>query len=136
MAQPFDGLVESAAILARLKVLCGGRVFDHIADSETPALPFIGVLTGQPIAAAGDRNLGGERVQSHILLASIIIEGTDTSQAGIIAGAVTNLLLDWAPSATSTGMVTAGGDSFPRAATSTLPSRQVITSRFKTTINL
>lgn len=136
MANTFDGVAESQAILARLKGLCGGRVFDHIADSESPALPFIGVLTGQPVAAAGNRGLGGERVQPHILLASIIIEAADTSTAGIVAAAVSNLLLDWTPSTTSSGMTTDGGDSFPRAATATLPSRQVITSRFKTTINL
>ena len=143
MSQPFDGTVETANILARLKPLCGGRWYESVPDDAVLATnpdgtikPFGVLLRGTPIPSAKDRGLAGERTQPHILLYSVVIEAANADAAGAVVSAVLDLLLDFVPSPTASGLKAAGGDSFPTLATATKPSRQVVTSRFTTVINL
>lgn len=143
MAETFDGAVESAAILARLSGLCGGRVTHGMRDDTPDDLfpdgtikPRIEVLYGLPIPAAQDRGLGGERVQPHILVVSVVTEAADVDTADSVNRAALALLLDWEPSTKASGMKPAGASSFPIAATDSKPSRQITTTRYTTTINL
>lgn len=143
MSNTFDGTAEHAAILARLAILCDGRIYDGGDESYQPVVntdlsikPCIFVLQGQPIKTTKDRNLGKERVQPFILLESIEIEAASNAVANATAASVVDLLLDWRPSGTATGLDLAGGSSFPRLATQTKPVRQVVSMRFTTTINI
>lgn len=143
MAESFDGAVECTATLAKLKVLCGGRVTHGLRDDTADDLfpdgtikPRIEVLYGLPIPAARDNGLGGKRVQPHILVISVTVEAADVDTADSVQRSVLALLLDWAPSANASGWEPAGGESFPVKATDTKPSRQIATTRYTTTINL
>ena len=143
MAETFDGTVETAAVLAKLLPLCGGRWFDMVPDDAVLATnpdgtikPFGVLLRSIPAASARDRGLGGERAQPHILLLSVVIETAITVEPNTMISAVMGSLLDFVPSQQASGLKMAGSDMFPTVATATKPSRRVITIRFTTTINL
>ena len=137
-----DADVEIEATLARLATLAGGRVFETAAPDETSVtlngkvFPHIVVDFGDTVRTRRDRILStGEVNQPHILPVNVACIAGTASAARKLAKAVITLLLDWAPSNSSTGFAKEGGYSGGRSATANTPSRFVRGVFLEATVN-
>lgn len=137
-----DADIEIEATLAQLATLAGGRVFETAVTDETAVtlngkvLAHIIVDFGETVRTRRDRILStGEVNQPHILPVNVACIAGSASAARKLAKGVIGLLLDWAPSASSTGFVKEGGYGGSRSATANTPSRFVRGVFFEAWIN-
>lgn len=143
---PFDGSTEIENIIARLKTLVGGRVFesgvpdeaelDRYADGSVK--PYIVGKFTTPIGALRDRRAGvGERKQQQVLGMTIVAYSGHAADIRPTTNSILDLLLDWAPNGTNaTALHSMGGYSFTRSKTASAPTRFERGTHFETTINM
>jgi len=126
------GLEERRATLARIKTINAGRAWQGsvLDDYEIPrdasgrVLPHTVVDFGAPVRTARDRNLAyTEKHQPHVLPVSVTCIAGDYDSAQILAAAMHDLLLDWAPSDSADAYESKGGYGSRRPSTENVPTR-------------
>lgn len=129
-----NGNAERKATIVRAKGLVGGRVYESaLPDDTNPPrsadgriAPHIILDFGAPVRSARDRNIANpEKGQPHVLPVNAACIAGDAGTAGDVAAALFDLLVDWAPSATSDAFEAKGGYGTNRPATGNTPSRFV-----------
>lgn len=141
----FDGIAERRAIISRLKVLCGGRVYEGMRDEvdlkrhdDGSVKPYITVMFATPFASQKERGMGvGESGQPHILRMTVTAFGGDASDVGDTVAEIVKLLLDFQPNGSNaTPLAAKGGFSFSRRDAQSKPTRFAQSAFFSTTINM
>ncbi|MDL5351096.1 hypothetical protein [Microbacterium sp. zg-YB36] len=140
-----DGDIEIDAVLARLRTLVGGRVYESALPDEAnpPRLadgkiaPYIVADFGSTIRSARERNLANpEKGQPHVLPVNVACYAGNANDARKTRKAVIGLLLDWAPSPTSDAFEMKGGYGTRRPSTANTPTRFISGTFFETTVNV
>lgn len=138
------GLQERQATVARAKTLVGGRVFQSAVpdDQQVPRSPDGKVLAhivldfGAPVRSMRDRNLTNpEQGQPHVLPLNAACIAGDPETASKVMAALFDLLIDWAPSATSDAYEALGGYGANRPATGSTPTRFIEGLFFQAVVN-
>lgn len=128
------GLEERRATLSRLKTINAGRAWQGSVwdDYEIPRdtsgriLPHAIIDFGAPVKTARDRNLAAsEKGQPHVLPGNLAIVAGTPDDAQALMAQIFELLVDWAPSATSDAWEAKGGYGTRRPATGLTPTRFV-----------
>jgi hypothetical protein len=129
------GLAERRNTVARLTNAIqpvGDRVYrsavpdgeDIPRNGDGTVLPHIIIDFGAPVKAARDRNIANAELgQPHVLPANVLCVAGDADTADAVMAAVVNLLVDWAPSATSDPWEAKGGYGTNRPSTGNTPTR-------------
>lgn len=140
-----DGDAEIEATITRAKTLVGGRVWEGFVPDRDAALthdangavvPHIILDFGASVRSAKDRHLSGPDLdQPHVLPLNAACIAGDMATARAVSKALFNLLVDWAPSATSDPWEAQGGYGSANPATANTPSRAIRGGFFSTTVN-
>lgn len=139
-----DGMIERAAIVARLQTLAGGRVYRGIPDDETHARfsggevrPYYAITFGVPYPVERGKTMGaGDRQTPHIMRTTIIAFAGDQETAEQAGADGRNLLRDWQATATCTPLASLGGANGTNSDGKKKPTRFDETSFFTTIINM
>lgn len=139
----FDGLVETEAVIARLKGLAGGRIYEGgppdyeelAKDSNGKVRPYAVVLFGEPIPDLADSTLGPITEQPFMLPVTIQWVAGDAADMRRLAAAGSNLLMDWRPSPASGAMQPMNGGEYTVRDTQDRPTRYTRLSHWPVGIN-
>lgn len=139
----FDGLVEAESILARLRTLAGGRIYDGgppdyedlEKDGSGKVRPYAVLLFGEPIPDKSETTLGPISEQPFVLPVTIQWVAGDATDMRRLAAAGSNLLLDWHPSPAAGAMEPMNGGEFTVRDTQDRPTRYTRLSHWPVGIN-
>ena len=139
----YDGQAEVEAILARFKVLAGGRVYETVPDDLQELTdpmgrvkPHVILHFGEPILDKTDRTMVGDGEQPFILPVSAQYVASSEADLRALSSAGLSLIIDWAPTANSGTMQPTGAQSFPTMDSSNRVTRYNRIAHYPVTINL
>lgn len=127
----FDGLAEAEAILARLRTIAGGRIYDGGApdyeelakDDGGRVRPYAVVFFGEPIPDKAEATLGPTREQPFMLPVTVQWVASDPGDLRQLAAAGAALLLEWRPTPSAGYMEPMNGGEFTTRDTQDRPTR-------------
>jgi hypothetical protein len=130
-----DGIAEQEAIITRLSVLCGGRIYDSVPEEEELerdddsqlVKPYIVVSFGDVTPTFEDRSLAGEEDQPQLMVTVVECWGATMGQVRRTAGAVRGLLVGWSAGPNSTQVRLGRGGRFTQTDAEGRPTRYLQT---------
>lgn len=145
MATPdFTGEAEEDWILATLKTLAGGRVWETQVpdDVDLPRIPdggvkpYIVVRFAEPLSSAQGRNIAtGEQGQPQRLSFTVLVVGSDADSVKAVSRAHRRLLLGAQPSSLATPIKSSGGFAYSDSEAGSRPTRFNRATFYVTIIN-
>lgn len=141
----FTGEIEEDTILAALKTLVGGRVWETQVpdDDELERLtdggvkPYIIVRFAEPSASAQGRNIAtGEQGQPQLLSFSVDVVGGDADSVKATAREQRRLLVGLRPSDSATPIRSSGGQAYSNSEAGSRPTRFKRTTFYRTIFNV
>lgn len=141
----FTGETEEETILAALKTLVGGRVWETQVpdDDELERLtdggvkPYIIVRFAEPSASAQGRNIAtGEQGQPQLLSFSVDVVGGDADSVKSTAREQRRLLVGMRPSGSATPIRSSGGQAYSNSEAGSRPTRFKRTTFYRTIFNV
>lgn len=138
-----EATAEQDAIIARAKVLFGGRVHDELPDDETLARdenlnvkPYAVVAFGELYDSVLDRSITGEEQQPAIMPVIFECWSTSSSVCRSMAGAIRGRFRGWSAGDNMSPLRFRGGGAFLQRDSNGGPSRFQRTVTMETLLNM
>lgn len=138
-----EATTEQEAILARAKVLFGGRVYDEIPDDQTlerddqlNVKPYAVVSFGELYDSVLDRSIAGEEQQPAIMPVVFECWSTSSSVCRTMAGAMRSRFRGWAANDNMSPLRFRGGGAFLARDSNGGPSRFQRAVTMETLLNM
>lgn len=145
MTEPdFTGEAEEDFVLAQLRTLAGGRVWETQVDDQEElerltdggVKPYIIVRFAEPLAVAQGRNIGdGEQGQPQSLSFTVIVIAGDADSVKETSRAHRRLLIGVRPSLRATPIKSTGGFGYSDSEAGSRPTRFKRATFYRTIIN-
>lgn len=127
----FSGLAEAQAILARLRTIAGGRIFDGGApdwaqlekNADGTVKPYGVVFFGEPIPDKAEATLGSTTDQPFTLPVVVQWVASSGEDLRTLAAAGAALLIEWRPTPSAGYMEPMNGGEFTTRDTQDRPTR-------------